>query len=593
MKNVRYMIFAMTLTVTLLLSACGTPTPEVVTVVVTATSEPATEVPAAEPTAAVAAVAISGPQSGETMTWLDGSTLIYIPAGDFTMGDNGFDAPAHTVTLDGYWIQQTTVTNQMYEQCVKAGGCAAPTQQLGGPVFSNPQFASHPVVGVSWSQAQAYCGWMQGSLPTEAQWEKAARGTNGNTYPWGSANPSCDLLNYANCYGRTTSVTAYADGASMYGVLDMAGNVFEWIADWYDVNYYGQSPVTNPTGPQSGQYRVVRGSSFETATEQVASAIRRFDEQGDSRRDTGFRCAVNNPQPFAPYCQLTAAVPVAKEVSADSCTLPEGAVINQYCAQGDGYGVVQISFGATWEERGTRIQCEERVEGGLRTLVCRGPRGIESTNEVVVCNPACTNRPDVSGVAPSCPSGYTLNPSDGTCAYTPILAQPGAGGCPIGYVTLNQNGQQFCAVSTDAAGSCPTGLYFDQLAGFCVPPNGETRAPFGIDDALFASQTYAGCAAGYGYNEGFQCCQPNAGAVLPGCAPGYTFDGTQSACVPEYEEALGGTGCITVRVNTVKCSELVDTVCAPIVREGSCIANTQCQWVAGTGVCELRPTQSP
>ena len=183
MKNVRYVMFALTLTLTLLLSACGTPAPETVVVVVTATSAPATDAPAteAEPTAALAPVAVAGPQSGETMTWLDGSTLVYIPGGDFTMGNNnGYDAPAHSVTLSPYWMQQTPVTNRMYEQCVKAGGCSAPTQQLGGPVFTNPQFASHPVVGVNWEQSQAYCTWVQGSLPTEAQWEKAARGNSGS-----------------------------------------------------------------------------------------------------------------------------------------------------------------------------------------------------------------------------------------------------------------------------------------------------------------------------------------------------------------------------------------------------------------------------
>ena len=117
------------------------------------------------------------------MTWIDGSTLIYIPPSEFTMGNNGFDAPVHAVTLDGYWMQQTEVTNRMFAQCVAVGSCSTPTQELGGLVYSNPQFANHPVVGVTWDQAQAYCTWAQGSLPTEAQWEKAARGIEGNIYP--------------------------------------------------------------------------------------------------------------------------------------------------------------------------------------------------------------------------------------------------------------------------------------------------------------------------------------------------------------------------------------------------------------------------
>ncbi|HRK91362.1 MAG TPA: formylglycine-generating enzyme family protein [Anaerolineales bacterium] len=588
MKKVRNGIFALLVCLVFVLSSCGSPTPEVVTVVVTATDAPATAEPAPPPTQSFAPIALGGPQNGETMKWLDGSSLVYIPAGEFTMGYGG-DAPVHIVMLDRYWIQQTKVTNRMYEQCVKAGACTSPAQELGGPVFTNPEFASHPVVGVNWDQAQAYCGWIQGSLPTEAQWEKSARGLNGNSYPWGNSEPACDLLNYANCYGRTTIVNANPEGASAFGLLDMAGNVFEWVFDWYDANYYAQSAAANPTGPQSGQYRGVRGSSFETAEEQVASAIRRFNEPTDSGRDIGFRCVVANPQPFAPYCQLTAQVPAQQAVANNSCALPEGVVTDQYCSNGDGYGVVQISFGATWEVLGTRMQCEEVIEAGIRKLVCRGPRGIESTNEVLLCNEACTNQPDVSGLNPVCDSGYALDPSTGSCAYSPILAQPGAGGCPAGYVTLDRGGQQVCAVSAGADGACPIGLYFDDLAGMCVPPNGETNAPFGIDNASLATQTYAGCAVGYNYNDTFQCCQPAAGATFPGCAPGYTFDVNALACVPVAEESLGGTGCVTVRVNTVKCVNEEDKVCAPIDTESRCVANLNCRWNEGEDKCELRP----
>ncbi|NWF63303.1 MAG: SUMF1/EgtB/PvdO family nonheme iron enzyme, partial [Chloroflexi bacterium] len=472
--------------------------------------------------------------------------------------------------------------------CVKAGACSAPAQELGGPVFTNPEYASHPVVGVTWDQSQAYCAWIQGNLPTEAQWEKAARGANGNSYPWGNSEPTCDLLNFANCYGRTTNVNAYESGASPFGLYDMAGNVFEWVLDWYDANYYAQSPADNPTGPASGQYRGVRGSSFETADVQALSAIRRFNEPTDSGRDIGFRCAVANPQPFAPYCQLTAHVPANQVEASTSCALPEGVVTNSYCQNGDGYGVVQISFGATWEERGTRIQCEERNEGGIRTLVCRGPRGIESTNEVLVCNPACTNQPDVSGLAPFCPSGYTLDPATGACSYTPILSQPSAGGCPLGYVTIRRGDQQVCAVGPAVDGSCPIGLYYDELAGFCVPPNGQVDAPFGIDNAILAQQTYAGCAAGFSYNENFQCCQPAAGGTTPGCAPGFAFDVNSAACVPVLEESLDGAGCVVVRINTLKCVTLEDKVCAPITSESRCVANLNCRWNEGANACELR-----
>ncbi|MDP1713988.1 MAG: SUMF1/EgtB/PvdO family nonheme iron enzyme [Anaerolineales bacterium] len=586
MYKARYVIFFYALMLAFFLSACSAqPTPQVI--VVTATSLPPTaaQAPTVQPTPSLEPVALAGPQSGAKMKWVDGSTLIYIPAGDFTMGD-GINAFAHDVTLDGYWIQETKVTNRMYEQCVKVGSCTTPKPELGGPVFGNPQFTNQPVVGVTWDQAQAYCAWTQGGLPTEAQWEKAARGVNENVYPWGNAKPACDLLNFGDCVRRTTDVDAFPEGVSSYGLFDMAGNVFEWVSDWYNLNYYSESPLANPTGPQSGDYRVVRGSSFETFPSQIASTIRHFNEQGDSRRDIGFRCAVSEPQPIAPYCQLLAFVPAGPIVS-NGYTLPEGVVTSQYCSAGDGYAKVQLSFGSVYEVRGSLMQCTEVVENGIRQLICRGPRGIESTSEITVCNSPNTNTPVTAGVSPTCDSGYTLDPATGNCNYTPILSQANAAGCPVGYIMKERGGQQTCVVGKDANGLCPASLYFDELAGMCVPPNGETSAPYGIDNAALASQTYAGSAAGYNYNENFQCSQAVTGGNYPGCAPGYTFSTDIGACAPT-ETQLGGDGCITVRVNTLKCSEPIDVCANYNDSESRCVGDLACQWNQKTNVCELR-----
>lgn len=581
MKNNRYVIFIYTLLLTFLLSACGAqPTPLVI--VVTATPPPPTEAPTVEPTPTFVPVTLSGPQSGSTMKWVDGSTLIYIPPGDFTMGD-GINEFAHNVTLDGYWIQETKVTNRMYEQCVKVGSCTPPSDELGGSIFGNPGYTNHPVIGVSWDQAQAYCAWTQGALPTEAQWEKAARGVNEDIYPWGDAKPACNLLNFGYCVGRTTDVDAFPKGISSYGLFDMAGNVFEWVSDWYNQNYYSKSPSANPTGPQSGEYRVIRGSSFETSSNQISSTIRRFNEQGDSGRDIGFRCAVTQPQPIAPYCQLQAFVPNGPIVS-NGYTLPEGVVTSQYCSAGDGYANVQLSFGSVYEVRGSLMQCNELIENGNRQLICRGPRGIESTSEITVCNSSNTNTQTTAGVTPVCDSGYTLDPATGACTYTPILSQAGTVGCPVGYILKERGGQQVCVVGKDANESCPAGLYFDELAGMCVPPNGEASAPYGIDNVSLASQIYAGCAAGYSYNENFQCCQATTGGTYPGCAPGYTFSTELGACTPS-EVQFGSEGCITVRVNTLKCSTVTDKLCAPIDSESRCVAEYSCQWNEKDGAC--------
>ena len=584
MIKVRYAALAgLTLLMFLVTSCSGTPTPEVV--VITATSQPATEAPTIQPTATFVPIALSGPQNGSTMDWVDGSNLIYIPAGDFTMGD-GFYALSHNVTLDGYWIQETKVTNRMYDQCVKVGQCTSPAQVLGGPVFNNPIYGSHPVVGVNWDQAQAYCGWIQGSLPTEAQWEKAARGTQGNTYPWGEAAGSCNLLNFSNCYESTTNVDSFPSNTSQYGLLDMAGNAFEWAYDWYGEAYYNESPSANPTGPATGQYRVVRGSSFETDKSQIASAIRRFNEPGDSQRDTGFRCAVANPQPVAPYCQLTSFIPEIAS-SSDVCQLPEGVVTSQYCQQGETYATVQISFNSTWEPRGTRLSCVESTASGIRQLTCSGPETIESTNEIVLCNTACTDSPIVEGVAPICSPGYTLDPATGYCNYTPIIGQVSVAGCPAGYLLVDRGGgQQVCAVTKGADGSCPAGLYFDELAGLCMPPNGETTLPYGIDNPGLAAQTYAGCANGYNYSEGFQCCQAQVGGSYPGCQPGYAFSADLKSCIPTATE-LTGQGCTTVRVTTLKCKEPENTCAKFNDSESRCVANF-CSWNEQAARCEMR-----
>ena len=170
------------------------------------------------------------------------------------MGYAASDAPERTVSLDDYWIYQTEVTNSMYAFCVSVGACAPPAQELGTPVYDNPIYANYPIVGVSWDMAANYCAWVGGSLPTEAQWEKAARGTAGAPYPWGSEEANCDLGNFTGCVGALTDVTKYAEGASPYGVLDMAGNVLEWVSDFYGENYYNSAPAENPTGPESGEF---------------------------------------------------------------------------------------------------------------------------------------------------------------------------------------------------------------------------------------------------------------------------------------------------------------------------------------------------
>jgi formylglycine-generating enzyme required for sulfatase activity len=210
--------------------------------------------------------------------------------------------PIHLVDMDAYWIDATEVTNAMYTECVHAGRCQPPFRSESATrsdYFNNPQYADYPVIYVSWNDANTYCSWVGGRLPTEAEWEEAARGTEGRTYPWGNATPSCSLANVRlntgdYCVGDTSRVGAYPAGTSPYNALDMSGNLWEWVNDWYSPLYYGSSPSANPTGPSSGEERVLRGGSWLNREWQLGSAYR-FSNKPDDRNKVnyGFRCAAD------------------------------------------------------------------------------------------------------------------------------------------------------------------------------------------------------------------------------------------------------------------------------------------------------------
>jgi len=238
-------------------------------------------------------IATSTPELEIGSSWTrpeDGMVMMYVPAGEFQMGsEDGQDdeKPVHTVYLDAFWIDQTEVTNNMYSQCVQNGFCESPD----GSNFRDSQYTDHPVVYISWENAKTYCEWANARLPTEAEWEKAARGMDGRTYPWGE-EIDCNMANYSSCAGTsTTEVASYENGKSIYGIYDMVGNVWEWGADWYDEDYYANSPASNPTGPKSGSFRVVRGGAWYDYDNYVRSASRSCDSPSNIYDFYGFRCA--------------------------------------------------------------------------------------------------------------------------------------------------------------------------------------------------------------------------------------------------------------------------------------------------------------
>ncbi len=229
--------------------------------------------------------------SGAVRLWeKDDSEIVYVPAGEFIMGSDEGDSdeqPVHTVYLDAFWIDKYEVTNSQYRKCMEAGACDVPSDTT---YYDNADYAEHPVVYVSWNDALAYCQWAGKRLPTEAEWEKAARGTDGRTYPWGEGI-DCDHAQYDECGGQTVPVGSRSKGASPYGALDMAGNVWEWVADWYDSGYYSQSPGRNPPGPDSSEFRVLRGGSWDDVAHFGRGAYRAGSDPRLRGNFVGFRCA--------------------------------------------------------------------------------------------------------------------------------------------------------------------------------------------------------------------------------------------------------------------------------------------------------------
>ena len=234
----------------------------------------------------------------------------FVPAGEFTMGsdvaqlpDDTDEKPAHRVYLDAFYIDKYEVTNKVYKACVDAGACQPPLDFHSftrSSYYENPDFDNHPVINVSWDMAKTYCEWRGAQLPTEAQWEKAARGNDARTYPWGEGI-SCDRANYwpkvQACIGDTTEVGTYESNVSPYGVQDMAGNVMEWVADWYSQTYYASSLTSNPLGPVSGEERVLRGGSWMSSDDDVRSASRHWNWKllgslPQYSQAIGFRCAL-------------------------------------------------------------------------------------------------------------------------------------------------------------------------------------------------------------------------------------------------------------------------------------------------------------
>ena len=251
----------------------------------------------------------------ERVSSADGMIEVYIPQGSFQMGGldtraSGDEKPVHRVEMKGYWIDKVEVTNAMFMLCVQVGVCDPPqnvASETRPSYFNNPEYSDFPVVNVTWNSAKKYCEWAGRRLPTEAEWEYAARGSTLNTFPWGEDKPDGTRANFNYMLGDTNRVGSYSAGASPFGILDMSGNVIEWVSDFYDAEYYASGPANNPAGPlaRSAYFnRVARGGSFADAEAELRVSNRasvlgpNFEAElgspaylGEFSSRIGFRCA--------------------------------------------------------------------------------------------------------------------------------------------------------------------------------------------------------------------------------------------------------------------------------------------------------------
>jgi formylglycine-generating enzyme required for sulfatase activity len=448
---------------------------------------------------------LAGPQMivGSTFLYADGSVLAAVPGGPFIMGAGGADNPEHQVTLSDFWIYSTKVTNGQYAYCVAMGNCTLPELKKHNPVFEDPLHINDPMVGVNYDQAAAYCSFVHGRLPTEAEWEKAARGPDGNIYPWGDGAPGCDLLNYGTCVGSTTSVNTYPTGRSYYQVFDMEGNTLEWVADWYQINYYLDAPANDPQGPGEGRDRSVRSSAFNSGGNQT-QAFNRFHSTPDTQRNNlGFRCVVaaQDVTYFAPFCEYPATYGtdgIGGSTSGPQSVVdcPEiSAVQNPYCNGIRPTTNITVSGGPIYTIEST---CDQ--QGNSLKFVC--DRQSDFFSACYKCTTTLTS-------PPLCPQGYRFDDGSKTCV---VNSQSNSNTCLPGFTSTS--------IRTLRSNDPATPLAPDQTSAarqccLFTPPQLTGPATDGTPVCI----------------TGIRQVNPSCSPEFPSCPAGTTFDGIQCISV--------------------------------------------------------------
>lgn len=584
--------------------------------------------------------------------------VVYVPAGHFYMGsDQELDPaaqedelPIHSVLLDGFFIYRNEVSNGLYQQCVAAGVCSAPEIFEDGPSthYNDPEYKDNPVVGVNWDQASAFCSWAEARLPTEAEWEKTARGESADLYPWGADDPSCSLSNMAGCFidpPDTNMVGQYPTGESIYEANDMSGNVWEWTLDWYDEDYYAQSPGTSPLGPENGELRVVRGGSYEDGVEALRSAERLPLDPDKAYNNVGFRCVPIGVQESAvtpPFCQ-PAYVPFCRSQDGDpQCDPTQQTGDTTPTPNGDGYEFVAFGCPDGNGQVPVTIDSEEDLSGQVVTVggiqytcvqstsapnrwVCQGPHPPEGTITTVEVCPADSagtgsglvafqpsGAAKLSGFQPAGPEQTQL------VAYQPVQAaqpalesfqptqeapqglqafEPQAGGnalvafqatasnCADGYIYNPTTGQ----CEQDPNGSCPDGWTLNTETNQCDP--GENGCPEGTSPTAGAEgctpDTGDECPTGYTYVAASNRCEPPSNQDGGGCPAGYYFDPSINCCAPAPGNENGCDPGFYRSASTNQCEPADENGCpAGTVYnpyEGGCVPSTNGDNPTGEG----------
>jgi len=511
MKKATVRVLYLCILFLLILSACG-PDDAIIEMPPEDTPVPEVAAPTDAPEEAVEADLENMLAAGTAMKWYDDGYIVFVPSGEVTLGDSAYENnPVQSVFVDDYWIYMFKVTNGQYRHCVATGTCTLPAMEPPYPDIDDLALKDQPVIGVTWEQAETYCEWMNGKLPSKAEWEKATRGPDAYTYPWGEEDPDCDLLNYGDCENPAISeVYEYPEGRSFYQAFDLAGNTYEWVFDLYGDDFISQLPGEEPAGPPDGTERSVRGSSYMSEEELIPSAQLFYLEPEKYRMDLGFRCVLGEAEPkaFANPCVQTAFVPGnpapwepaptydpndLPDLKEPTCNPQKELDWSYYCID------VQTQTGGldlwitglngsdaylqSYSSNGS-VYCEE-ANGKIG---CWGPESTAVSFEICA---SCTPMVALNSVNFGCDSCYALTQTDPlTCVYDGSQPAPG-GTCPAGYVYDLVN--DICVKQVADSDECPDGYEYNPDTDCCVASfAGPDTGPGQLGDS------YLVCPPGYG-----------------------------------------------------------------------------------------------